>query len=379
MLWIPIFVILFVGASIALSAMDARNEADVRARESSRVRDREREIARIKRSNSYGGWKEEVPPVIEPKSAEQIRKEAREQNRKLRLMVYGALTAFVLLITILNSFYITNDQQVGFTMVFGKPTVIESPGPHFKVPFITSVHKFDATSKGMAIGYNPENNENVLEESLMITSDFNFVNTDFYVEYRISDPIEYKFGSDNPEAILRNIALASIRNTVGLYEVDEVITTGKSEIQALVKEQIVEKLQEHSTGLTILNVIIQDAEPPIEAVSDAIKAVETAKQQAESNVNNAKAAEQTKIPEAEAEADQILRAAEAAKTERINQATQEVAEFEALYQEYMKNPDTVKMQLYYSLMEDILPDMEIIIGRDTNVIYVKNGQVSTTP
>lgn len=357
MLWIFIFVILFAGASIFLSVKDAKEEEYIRECESGRRRNVESEV----------------------KSAEQIRKEAREENRSLRLMVYGGLTAVVLLITVLNSFYITNDQEVGFTMTFGKPTVIESPGLHFKVPFITSDHQFDATSRGMAIGYNPENNENVLEESLMITSDFNFVNTDFYVEYRISDPIEYEFGSDNPEAILRNIALASIRNTVGLYEVDEVITTGKSEIQALVKEQIVEKLQDHATGLTILNVIIQDAEPPIAAVSDAFKAVETAKQQAESNVNNAKAAEQTKIPAAEAEADQILRAAEAAKTERINQATQEVAEFEALYQEYMKNPDTVKMQLYYSLMEDILPDMEIIIGSDTKVIYVKNGQVTTIP
>lgn len=379
MLWIPIFVILFVGASIALSVIDAKNEVNVREQDERNVRERERERERIERNNSYGARQQRVPEVLEPKSADQIKKEAREATRSIKLIVYGAIAAFVLLITVLNSFYITNDQQVGFTMTFGKPTVIESPGLHFKVPFIASVHKFDATSKGMAIGYNPENNENVLAESLMITSDFNFVNTDFYVEYRISDPIEYKFGSDNPEAILRNIALASIRNTVGLYEVDEVITTGKSEIQALVKEQIVEKLQEHSTGLTILNVIIQDAEPPIAAVSDAFKAVETAKQQAESNVNNAKAAEQTKIPAAEAEADQILRAAEAAKTERINQATQEVAEFEALYKEYIKNPDTVKMQLYYSLMEDILPDMEIIIGSDTKVIYVKNGQITTTP
>lgn len=147
----------------------------------------------------------------------------------------------------------------------------------------------------------------------------------------------------------------------------------------MVKEQIIEKLQDHSTGLTVERVVIQDAEPPTSEVSDAFKAVETAKQDAESNVNNAKAAEQTKIPAAEAEADQILKVAEAAKTERINQATQEVAEFEALYQEYMKNPDTVKKQLYLSMMEDILPEMEIIIGSDSKVIYVKNGQVTTTP
>lgn len=378
MLWIPIFVILFVGASIFISVMDAKNESDIRKRDQNRVSERERERERYQSNNTWRkDYQENMPEPLAPKSEEQIKAEAKELTRGLKLLVYGVITAVVVVITLLNSFYIMDDQKVGYTMTFGRPTVIETPGFHFKAPFITKKETFDATSQGMALGYNIENNENVLEESLMITSDFNFVNTDFYVEYRISDPIEFKFGSDNPVGILRNIALASIRNTVGLYTVDEVITTGKSEIQAKVKEQIIQKLQNHATGLTILNVTIQDAEPPTHEVSSAFKNVENAKQQADSIVNNAKAAEQTKIPEAEAEADQILKGAEAAKTERINQATQEVAEFQALYEEYMKNPDTVKKQLYFSMMEDILPEMEIIIGSDSKVIYVKNGEVTT--
>ena len=358
MLWIPFFVILFVLPSIVLAFIDERTEAETRRRDRTRVENRERERRRASERNSFGGYaKELIPEPYEPKTDEQIKKEAREETRTLKFIVYSVIFAIVLIVTLFNSIYIMDEQKVGFTMTFGKPTVIEATGLQFKVPFITKVYTFDATSQGMAIGYNPENNENVLEESLMITSDFNFVNTDFYVEYRISDPIEYKFGSDNPTGILRNIALASIRNTVGLYGVDAVITTGKSEIQAVVKEQIIEKLQGHSTGLTIVNVSIQDAEPPTSQVSNAFKEVENAKQQADSIVNNARAAEQTKIPAAEAEADLILKSAEAAKTERINQATQEVAEFKALYEEYMKNPDTVKKQLYFSMMEDILPKM----------------------
>lgn len=380
MFWIPIFVILFVGASIFIAVIDAKNESDIKIRDRARVSERERERERYQKNSWIQGWdKDGMPDPISPKSEEQIKAEAKEQTKRLKLLVYGVITAVVLLITVLNSFYIMDDQEVGYTMTFGKPTVIEAPGLRFKAPFITSVKKFDATSQGMALGYNTEDNQNVLEESLMITSDFNFVNTDFYVEYRISDPIEYEFGSDNPVGILRNIALASIRNTVGLYTVDEVITTGKSEIQAVVKEQIIEKLQDHATGLTVVNVSIQDAEPPTVEVSNAFKEVENAKQNADSIVNNARAAEQTKIPAAEAEADQILKGAEAARTERINQATQEVAEFLALYEEYMKNPDTVKKQLYFSMMEDILPKMEIIIGSDSKVIYVKNGEATTMP
>ena len=198
------------------------------------------------------------------------------------------------------------------------------------------------------------------------------MNVDFYVEYRVVDPIEYDFGSSNPELILNSVSMAAIRNTVGLYGVDSVLTTGKAEVEAKVKSTIIENLQEHQTGLSIINVTMQDVEPPTTEVSDAFKAVENAIQNAEKLENDAKAYENSQIPKANAEAEAISNAAEATKTERINQANQEVAEFVALYNEYKANPDTVKFQLYLDAMEEILPEMEIIIGKDTKVIHVNS-------
>lgn len=314
----------------------------------------------------------------EERSDEQIKDAVQKDMRKTRKLVYGNLILATIIITVLNCFFITNEQQTAFTMTFGQPTMVEEPGMHFKLPFITKAYKEDATTKGMAIGYNQESNESMTEESLMITSDFNFVNTDFYLEYRITDPVAYVFGSNDPEGILMNVAQAAIRNTIGSYDVDSVITTGKGEIEAMVRSSIIEELQQHSTGLSIVNVTIQDAEPPTAEVSAAFKEVENAKQGADTAVNNAKQVENQQIPDAEAEADQILKAAEATKTEKINQAAQEVAEFNALYSEYSQNPDTVKKKLYYSVMEEILPNMEIIIGSDSNVIYVKNGTQVTS-
>lgn len=207
----------------------------------------------------------------------------------------------------------------------------------------------------------------------MITSDFNFVNVDFYIEYRISDPVAYEFGSTDPEGILRNISQASIRNTIGLCDVDSVLTTGKSEIEAKVKADIIAELEQHSIGLSIVNVSIQDTEPPTSEVSAAFNAVETAKQKADEEVNNALKIENEQLPSAEAEVDAIIRAAEATKAERINQAKQEVAEFNALYNEYLSNPEIVKKQLYYDAIEEILPNMEIVIGKDSKVIYINNN------
>ena len=61
----------------------------------------------------------------------------------------------------------------------------------------------------------------------MITSDYNFVNVDFFIEYRVTDPVKYLYASAQPELILKTLAQSYIRDTIGLYPVDEVITTGR--------------------------------------------------------------------------------------------------------------------------------------------------------
>ena len=77
-----------------------------------------------------------------------------------------------------------------------------------------------------------------------------------------------------------------------------------------VKSLVTEVLQEYDIGLTLVDVKIQDAEPPTQEVIEAFKAVETAKQQAETVVNQAKAYQNAQIPKAEGQADQLIQNAE---------------------------------------------------------------------
>lgn len=297
---------------------------------------------------------------------------------KMKPIVYTIYIGILAICLLFSSIYFTSEQEIGFTSMFGHNSVIEGPGMHFKVPFLSKKYVYDSTTKGMPIGYFEETDESMEEDSLMITSDFNFVNVDFYIEYRITDPIEYCYGSNDPEGILKNIAQAAIRNTVGQYSVDSVMTTGKSEIEIKVFDDIVKELEKHYTGLTVSNVTIQDSEPPTNEVANAFKEVENAKQNAETVINKAHEYENTQIPAAEAEAEQIKQAATATKTERTNAAKEEVAKFEALYAEYQNNPETVKQRLYYETLQEILPNMEVIIGKDSKVIYVKDSKESET-
>lgn len=85
---------------------------------------------------------------------------------------------------------------------------------------------------------------------MMITSDYNFVNVDFFVEYKFSDPVKAVYNSSNPVEILKNISQSCIRTVIGSYTVDDVLTTGKNEIQAAIKTMIMERLDEQDLGIS---------------------------------------------------------------------------------------------------------------------------------
>ncbi len=269
----------------------------------------------------------------------------------------------IILIAILGSqsFYSVKEQEAAVLLTFGNAETVSDPGLHFKIPFVQQVEKVDTTIQSFAIGYDIDANASIEEESLMITSDYNFINVDFYVEYQVSDPVKALYASEDPQAILKNMAQSCIRTVIGQSEVDSVLTTGKSEIQAQIKEMLTTRLEERDLGIYLVNISMQDAEPPTDAVMEAFKAVETAKQGKETALNNASKYQNEKIPEAEAKVDQIKKGAEAEKEQRIKEAEGQVARFNAMYEEYVKYPVVTKQRMFYEAMEEILPNLEVII------------------
>jgi len=196
----------------------------------------------------------------------------------------------------------------------------------------------------------------------MITKDFNFVEVDFYIEYQVVDPIQAFIHADTYQEIIKNLAQSYIRDTVGTYNVDDVITTGKSEIQSKVKEKLSNRLEQENIGYGIYNVTIQDAEPPTVEVTNAFKAVEDAKQGMDTAINQAKKYQSEQIPTANAKADKVIQDAEAYKQEKISEATGQAARFNDLYQEYSKYPLITKKRMFYEAMEDVLPELKVIIN-----------------
>lgn len=291
----------------------------------------------------------------------------------LKTSIVLVILLIVAVVAASDATYTINEQEQAVVTTLGVPKAESDPGLHFKIPFIQQVTKVNTTIQGINIGYS-ESGDSTEEESLMITSDFNFVNVDFFVEYRVVDPVKAVYSSKEPVAILKNIAQSCIRTAISNYDVDSVLTTGKNEIQARIKEMIIEELASYDIGLQLTNITIQDSEPPTVEVMEAFKNVETAKQGKETTINNANKYRNEKLPIAEADADQILQEAESSKTVRINEARAEVAMFNARYEEYRKNPLVTKQRMFYEAMEDILPGMKVIIDgtNQTDLMMLDN-------
>ena len=263
-------------------------------------------------------------------------------------------------------FYTVDDKQQAVVTTFGKVTDVTDAGVHFKLPLgIQSVQKVDVNVyQKIELGYHQNGEEMTVNsgESAMLTGDYNIVNVDFFVEYKISDPVQYLYSCNNPELILRNLIQSQVRNVVGSSTVDAVLTDGKENIQMQVKDLVSQILEEYDIGLTLVDVKIQDAEPPTQEVIEAFKAVETAKLQAETVINDAKAYQKAQLPDAQARADKLIQNAEYLRQKRINEAKEQVAMFQAMYAEYAQNPAITRSRMYYETISQVLPGVKLYIN-----------------
>ncbi|MCL2708320.1 MAG: FtsH protease activity modulator HflK [Defluviitaleaceae bacterium] len=292
-----------------------------------------------------------------------------------------AVTALILLITIPSCFFSVQEQERAVVTRFGKPIATHGPGLRFKLPFIESVHKVSTVTKAISVGYQEGPNQttrHVEAESFMITNDFNFINVDFYVEYRVTDPVKYLFASGDPELILRNLVQAEIRTVVSEYAVDDVLTLAKAEIQTNIRDRVISDLEETDIGISLVNVSMQDAEPPTEEVIVAFKNVESARQQADTFKNQATREYNEAIPAARAEADLIEQEAIGYKQSRINEAIGQTARFNEMFNEYMKNKEITRTRLYLEALEEILPGVKLIVGSDGTVLPLLDLTHETT-
>jgi modulator of FtsH protease HflK len=286
---------------------------------------------------------------------------------------------FVILILMLgwSSFYTVQEQEQAAIMTFGKYTMTqEKPGLHFKLPYPiqqVSVVPANLTQK-IHIGYRESNGQITAmdEEALMITGDENIVSADAVVEWKVSNLRDYLFNIEDAELFLRNSSIAAIRSVIGSTKLDYAITEGKTMIQADVKAKLEELNKQYNTGIMIIDLKFQDIEPPEGQVQQAFKEVTNAREEKNTKINQAQKYVNDRLPKARGEAQALIEKAEGEKKSRILNAQGDVAKFNAVYNEYVKNPGVTKSRLTLETLEKVLPKAKVIVtdGNGDTVKYL---------
>ncbi len=298
------------------------------------------------------------------------------------------LLAILLILGIMGqSIYTINEQEEGVVFRFGKYINTTNAGMHFKIPLIDDVVKVKTTIQSFTFGYDELTDvDNIVsefenEEAEMITKDFNFVKTDFFIEYKVQNGFDFLMKTDDALEIVKNMVSSSIRSVVNTYMVDEVLTSAKEEIQSKVKENVNDKLMDKQIGLILTQVTLQDSEPSTNEIKLAFDSVENARQEKNTMLNEAQRYRNEIIPKAQSDADKIVQDAEGEKQGLISEAEGQRIRFLNLYNEFVKNKEVTKSRLYLETMESVLKDVTKVIDFDgsTKVLNIGETNKSIVP
>lgn len=285
----------------------------------------------------------------------------------------------------LTGFYIVAADQQGVVKRFGKFVRIAGPGIHYHLPIpIETVLKPRVTEvKRAEIGFrsvDPGPPARYLDqplESLMLTGNLNIIDVDLIVQYRIVDPVKFLFKVRDVQNTVQRATEAALRQVIGKHEIDEALTTGKGVIQETAKIQLQEILDSYDSGLSVVQVQLQDVHPP-QAVVDAFKDVASAKEDLNKMINQAEGYRNDVIPRTRGKAAQMVKEAEAWAAERIAKAEGDADNFNRILNEYRKSKGVTRTRLLLETMEEILPGLQKYIlkadkqGNLMNIIGIQN-------
>ena len=301
-------------------------------------------------------------------------------NEETGRFLTGVAIAVLALGTAFTSFYTLEAEEEGVVMRFGRLIDTKPPGLHFKLPFgIDQVEKVAVLRQmkqefgfGTAGNSNPSqwsSPQEMEREKQMVTGDLNAALVTWVIQYKIAEPTNYLFKVRNADETLRDASESVMREVVGDRTVDEVITIGRSEIEAECLAKLQKLANDYEMGIKIDQVQLKDVKPPRE-VEASFNEVNQAQQEKEKAINVANGEYNREVPKAKGEAEQKISEAEGYASQRVNEAEGDAAKFNSIFGEYVKAPEVTRRRLYLETMQLVLPELgrKIVIDEDASQI-----------
>jgi membrane protease subunit HflK len=263
-------------------------------------------------------------------------------------------------IWLLMSFYTVRPEEQAVELTFGecRGDCIGQPGLNF-APWPIVTHQIIPVTR--------ENTEEIgsgtvrgTSAGLMLTGDENIVDISFQVVWNVRDPAEFLFNLSDPTSTIQAVAESAMRGVVSRSQLAPILNRDRGIISQEVKDLIQQTLDEYGSGVNVVRVNFDKADPPQEVI-DAFREVQAARQERSTLQNRADAYANQTLAAARGSSAQKLQEAEGYRAQVVNAAQGEASRFTAVEQEYVKAPEITRKRLYLETMETVLGDVRMFL------------------
>jgi modulator of FtsH protease HflK len=264
--------------------------------------------------------------------------------------------AAVAVIWLFSGFYRVDPDELGVVLRFGAYNREATPGLNYHlpspienvlIPKVTRINRIE-------IGYRSEGaQQQVPEESLMLTGDENIVDINFTVFWLIKNPRDYLFKIRDPDGTVKVAAESAMREIIGHTLIASALAEGRGKIETDTQALLQQILDSYKSGIEITQVQLQKVDPPAPVI-DAFRDVQSAKIDQQRLINEAQTYANNLVPVAQGDAARVVQEAQAYKAQVVLQAQGDAARFLSVYDAYKAAPDVTARRLYIETIEGIL-------------------------
>jgi modulator of FtsH protease HflK len=273
----------------------------------------------------------------------------------------GLIAVLIVLAWIASGLYEVEQAEVGIVLLFGEHVDTTQPGLHWIARPFESVELVNIAER-----------RQIPFKGTVLTQDENIIDLQGTLQYQIVDAEKYLFNVRDPDISLSQAVESALRLNVGQSQMDYIITEGRDEIANRIKTTVQAIVDSYGTGLSVIEVNIQDVNPP-DPVREAFQDVIQAREDKQRSINEAEAYRNEVVPKARGAAARMREEADAYKQEVVARAEGETSRFVNLLKEYKKAPDVTRDRLYLDMMESVLTNSSKVmvdVKGGNNLLYL---------
>ena len=317
---------------------------------------------------------------LEEKKPRTVRIETiKNSNIQRPNISFGLIIALILLTWLSSGFYQVQPNEQGVVLRFGKYVETTDAGLHYHLPYpIETIIKVNYSQErsinlGVQDAYSTRNVAGIrnganyandalksFTESHMLTGDENIVDINLTIVWKIGNVKDYLFNMRDPDQTVRVAAQSVLREIVGQSQMQDIITGDRGKIEDDTKAELQKVLDEFGSGVTVVRVKLQKADPPKQVV-DAFNEVQRAKADMERYKNEAEAYRNEIVPKAKGEASKRVQDAEAYREAVVSKANGDAERFISVYNAYKNGKEVTIKRLYLETMEDVMSQANKVI------------------